>query len=257
MITYFGKSDIGKKRSNNQDTFEVAELPAGAFLAVVCDGMGGAHGGKEASTIASSVFISYIKEKMQDADIDGAMSLTGADVSKILSSAASAANDSVYGRARENAALSGMGTTLAAVLFYDGCAYVANVGDSRVYIADKDHIEQVTHDHSYVQYLVDMGVMTEEEAKNAPNRNIITRAVGIEKDLETDVSTVSIPSDKTGETVVLICSDGLCGPLDETEIHGIITNGDEIERQTEELIAAANDKSGSDNITAVLIRPCE
>ena len=255
MITYFGKSDIGKKRSNNQDTFEIRDLSSGVFIAVVCDGMGGAHGGKEASTTASSVFVSCIEEKMKYAELDGANSLTGADVSKILTAAASAANDAVYQMAKENETLSGMGTTLVAVLVYDGCLYTANIGDSRVYVADKDHIEQVTHDHSYVQYLVDMGVMTEEEAKIAPNRNIITRAVGIEKDVETDVSTVSVSADKAGETMVLICSDGLSGPLEEAEIHGILTNSDEIEKQTEALIAAANEKSGSDNITAVLIKP--
>ncbi|MBO4219648.1 MAG: Stp1/IreP family PP2C-type Ser/Thr phosphatase [Clostridia bacterium] len=252
MIGYYGKSDIGKKRSNNQDTFMITELPGEALFAVVCDGMGGANGGKEASSLAASVFTDRVVAALNGAD---PVKMTGADIARILSDSASAANESVYEKSLEERELSGMGTTLAAVLFCSGRAYVANVGDSRVYLADRDHIEQVTHDHSYVQYLVDMGVMTEKEAKTAPNRNIIIRAVGIEKNLETDISTVSVLKKKLKETELLICTDGLSGPLEESEIHRILIGGDSLEKQAEKLIAAANEKSGSDNITAVVIKP--
>ncbi len=253
MLTYFGKSDIGKKRSNNQDTFDIAGFSCGALLAVVCDGMGGARGGKEAASIAVSTFVSKIKDKMTDADKDGSMSVTGADIVRMMSAAAASANAEVYKKARSNEEFSGMGTTLAAALIYEDSIYVANIGDSRIYVCEGERIEQITHDHSYVQYLVDMGVMSRDEAKTAPNRNIITRAVGIEKTVEADISTVAMP--KSRDSAILLCSDGLCGPLDEDEIYAILSRGGEPKALIDELITAANEKSGSDNITAVLVKP--
>lgn len=253
MLTYFGKSDIGKKRSNNQDTFDIMEFSCGAVLAVVCDGMGGARGGKEAASIAVSTFVSKIKEKMADVDKDGSMSVTGADIVRMMSAAATFANAEVYKKAKASEELSGMGTTLVAALIYEDFIYVANIGDSRIYVCEGERIEQITHDHSYVQYLVDMGIMSREDARNAPNKNIITRAVGIEKNVEADVSTVSVP--KAPNSAILLCSDGLSGPLDEDEIYAIISRGGTPKKLIEELIDAANEKSGSDNITAVLVKP--
>ena len=252
MLTYFGKSDIGKKRSNNQDAFNITELPCGALLAVVCDGMGGARGGKEAADTAVSTFVSQISVKMADADKDGSMSITGADIVRMIASAATAANAEVFKKATESEELSGMGTTLAAALIYEDSIYIANIGDSRIYICEGDCIEQVTHDHSYVQYLVDMGVMSYEEAKTAPNRNIITRAVGTEKKVEADITTVSMP--KSHNSSILLCTDGLCGALDDEEIYSILSQNKEVQPLIDELIDAANEKSGSDNITAILIR---
>ena len=227
MIRYFGATDVGKKRTNNQDAFGVRTLSTGEILAVLCDGMGGANAGNIASEIALDTFFEYIETALTayGALTAGRTSAAGPGAEKeneeaeksdqqrqsdmaarisqiypsvnypaLLESAAEEANQAVYNRSRSGPEYEGMGTTLVAALIRDGTLYCCNVGDSRLYLVQGDAIRQVTHDHSYVQYLVDIGRMTQEEAESSPYKNIITRSIGREKNVFCDTYTVTLRS---------------------------------------------------------------
>jgi len=168
-MIFSGKTDVGKRRANNQDKFDITELESGAVLLTVCDGMGGANGGSEASRIAISVYTETVSSGY-------ASSLS--DLGNLLRRAVAAANKAVYDAAASEESLSGMGTTLVSALVSpDGHVDVINVGDSRLYHITDEGNKQITRDHSYVQYLVDMGQITVKEAKTASIRNIIIRSV--------------------------------------------------------------------------------
>lgn len=248
----FGMTNIGMKRQVNQDSFLIKEYDAG-LLAVVCDGMGGASGGAEASATAATAFsgyadISFGASDRDENDTDAVNTEEG--VRNVLLSAVRAANNAVFAASKEDEALNGMGTTLVSAFITDGRVYAVNVGDSRMYIIKENTITQVTHDHSYVQYLVDIGRMTADEAKASNNKNIITRAVGTEAEVETDFFTVD--ADMEGG-YVLLCTDGLTNHLSEEEIAGCITEAEDPEAGCAMLIDRANRSGGSDNITAVII----
>ncbi len=254
-MQFFGMTNIGMKREVNQDSFTIKEYNGG-LLAVVCDGMGGASGGEEASSTAAAAFsgytdISFAEETLAD---DGTETKGSADaegtVREILLSAARAANNAVYAAATEDETLSGMGTTLVSAYIADGKVYAVNVGDSRMYIIKDDTITQITHDHSYVQYLVDIGKMTADEARTSNNKNIITRAVGTEAEVETDFFVVD--TDMSGGHV-LLCTDGLTNHLTEEDIIKCVSESDGPENACASLIEMANLGGGSDNITAVII----
>ena len=174
-----GRTDVGRRRKVNQDSFICDTFDNGMMLCVVCDGMGGAAGGGIASGIACGYFVDSFADF---ADSFGKKaSLDRSDVRKIkaaLADAVTDANAAVYEKALSDPSLAGMGTTLVATLAYCDTLFTVNVGDSRMYLIHGSDVKQISHDHSYVQYLVDMGKLTPDEAKRAPNRNIITRAVG-------------------------------------------------------------------------------
>lgn len=253
-MLYFGMTDKGKKRVQNQDSFICAELEGGSLLCAVCDGMGGAAGGNIASTTAVGAFSRYISEAWAEytskADID---------IPALLTKAAESANNAVFDRAGHERELTGMGTTLTAALITAGKLYIANIGDSRLYMDAGGSLVKLTRDHSFVQYLVDIGQLTEEEAAVSPHRNIITRAVGSESEVETDTYTVSLDGDGLPR-YVLICSDGLTNYLSEEKIHEIISacpekeNAVTLEKKVKALIDGANKGGGGDNITAVVIK---
>lgn len=250
---YSGKTDIGMKRSMNQDHFSIKEYAPGILLAVVCDGMGGARGGQEASSTATDSFVasmdSFVESHITE---QNTIECTDSQIHRALRRAAYTSNKAVYLRSEEDASLRGMGTTLVAVLVVGSTVYTANVGDSRMYVIRGRDIEQITHDHSYVQYLVDTGRLTEEEARTAQNRNIITRAVGTESNVDADVFVTEIdPSCKPA--FVLLCSDGLTNHLGGAEIAEIVTSDSSISDKTDALVSRANKYGGSDNITAVVI----
>ncbi len=256
---YSGKSDVGMRRANNQDSFSVREYENGALVAAVCDGMGGALGGQTASRTALDSFMSVIDEFMDQVKESGRMP-SSAKIAEKLRNAVSAANKEVYERSQDDPSLEGMGTTLVASLVMGSRIYTVNVGDSRMYLADTDKIVQITHDHSYVQYLVDIGKMTSEEAASSKNKNIITRAVGTEGEIESDVYITEVKKDRigTGSIHILLCSDGLSNLVDKETIYGIIkdsSDGDAsgTEKAVDELVETANRNGGSDNITAVII----
>lgn len=240
----FGDTDIGKRRANNQDSFRVKFYGEETALCLVCDGMGGAQGGAQASSTASDVFMEEADGFMQK--VSAGDTPTCEDFFAALVSAAEAANTAVYTRAKNDASLSGMGTTLVGALITDGKAYAVNVGDSRMYLLRGETAEQITHDHSYVQYLVDLGKMSYEESLTSSVRNIITRAVGIDNTVEADTFEIAL---QAGDRL-LLCSDGLTGHIRAADFEKY--TGDTAKETVRKLIDAANDAGGSDNITAVI-----
>ena len=255
---YYGKSDVGKKRANNQDSYTVKQYKCGAVLGVVCDGMGGAHGGETASSTALKAFTDAVGNLMKGISGTGKKP-ADRRVAEALIDAVSKANTEVYTKAAEEEELEGMGTTLVSSLVFDDRIFTVNIGDSRMYLVDSDKIVQVTHDHSYVQYLVDIGKMTEVEAAASKNKNIITRAVGTEEETEPDIYLTEIKRGAdSGNIRILLCSDGLTNHVDKETILEIINSepiGEEgsEKRIVDRLIDAANNNGGSDNITAVII----
>ncbi len=258
-MIFFGKTDIGLKRSSNQDSFSCKHLSENTSLCVVCDGMGGAAGGDVASSIAIQTFCGYINRAFEQHKI-----INAHKIKSILNAAAESANSAVYSAAKNNPELRGMGTTLCAALAIDDTLHIANIGDSRLYIVSEEKITKITHDHSYVQYLIDIGNMTPEEAADCPHRNIVTRIVGSEDYCELDYYTVKLSG--SGE-YVLICSDGLTNYMAIDDIRSIVTSNipflpgeelteDEIlEIKTGLLIEGANQGGGGDNITVILMQP--
>ena len=259
---FYGCSDIGRKRRTNQDSFAAVRLYDNAFLAVVCDGMGGANGGNIASSLAVKVFVEQVKKQLASIKAEAAEGRTadGAAIVSVLVRAARRANEAVYFRAEEDEALKGMGTTLVAALIVNGDLFALNVGDSRLYRIEDGTLRKITKDHSYVQYLLDRGEISEKEAEKAGIRNIIIRSVGTEEDVEPDAFAEPL----TGEGFLLLCTDGLTNYVSEEtllktvlapcEIGDITETDYELEDKTNRLIALANEGGGGDNITAVLMK---
>lgn len=260
---FYGKSDTGKVRAANQDNYIIHSLCRNSTLCVVCDGMGGAKSGNVASECATRVFVDkvarYAAPKISS---EGILKITSDDACVILDNAAHDANIAVYRKSQSSADYQGMGTTLVAALVCDDIVYVVNVGDSRLYLISDNTITQITHDHSYVQHLIDSGSLSVEDARTHPYRNRITRAVGIRSELETDIFSVDLSS--LDMCYLLLCSDGLSGQLLPEDIYSIISSDldidvvtdvdGELSDKTERLIEAANAAGGPDNITAVLVK---
>lgn len=244
----FGKTDIGAKRRNNQDSFETV-CRNEYTLAVVCDGMGGAQGGNIASETAAKAFCRTVRDTFGKQVPGGAQ-----EIEDLLRQAVSDANTEVYRKAVEDSELEGMGTTLVAVLLCRHGAFAVNVGDSRLYLQDKSGMRQITKDNSFIQYLLDKGLVTPEEAAVHPNRNIILRALGVGEEVESDI--YRIPQFDR----LLLCSDGLYNML-PTEEMACVANGTYSGKRhlpgyrarLAELIRRANFYGGMDNITAILI----
>ncbi|MGI5893646.1 MAG: Stp1/IreP family PP2C-type Ser/Thr phosphatase [Candidatus Merdivicinus sp.] len=236
-----GKTDIGMVRDTNQDAFKIVALGTGAGLALVCDGMGGARGGDTASSIAKTVITDTIREKYQE--------IMGADAAKtLIREAILEANHAIHQTAKEKPEFSGMGTTVVAALLHQNHAYVAHVGDSRLYMFHEGELSQLTRDHSFVQEMVDRGELSESEARVHPGKNIITRAVGVHWDVEIDVHTVELnPGDR-----LLLCTDGLSNLCTDEEIARVLQDLT-IEEAAETLIRMANQGGGHDNITVVIV----
>ena len=233
-----GKSDVGMVRKQNQDAFWLEQLNEQTSIAVVCDGMGGVHGGQEASTLA----ISSLKESISNMKPND-------KPQKLIEQAIQLCNRVVYDEAQKRDELTGMGTTLVIALIKADKAYIGNVGDSRAYHITNGSISQITKDHSAVQELVDSGHITERQAKIHPNKNVITRAIGIDKEIEYDFFEVSVSTDD----ILLLCSDGLSNYVDENEIQ-FEASGGEFDDLAIRLIDLANNRGGTDNITVTAIQ---
>ena len=229
----FSHSDTGRQRRGNEDAF-LERAP----LFVVADGMGGAQAGEVASRIAIELFAEGL-------DIDEA-----ADPAERLAGRAEEANAEIHSRARDDAELMGMGTTLTAAYVGPSEIFFAHVGDSRAYRFHDQHLERLTHDHSLVEELIRQGQLTEAEAEEHPQRSIITRALGPEPDVDVDMITL----EGVGGDVYLLCSDGLTSMVPESEIERIIDKSATLDTAGRELIAAANKAGGRDNITVILFR---
>ena len=253
-MVFYGKTDVGMRRAVNQDNFIIRAYSAEVLTAIVCDGMGGANGGSVASALAAKAFMDVLDRCQKNFPLF--VGMNDEELCDMLVEASIEANRAVYRKGNADQSLSGMGTTLVGCLVLPEMIYTINVGDSRMYLTGDGTIRQVTHDHSYVQYLVDIGKLTPEEAKNSRNRNIITRAVGTERTVNADI--FSTPhADFRGEYIVL-CSDGLTNYVEPEEICAVVEKhvdeGEDILRMAcEELVHMANERGGSDNITAVMV----
>lgn len=238
----WGATDKGLVRKNNQDYYRHGEIHQGQYLAVVCDGMGGAKSGDVASRLASEIFQEDIRQS-------AAPDMPQQEIVKMLVTAVKNANRAVYEQSRVSPDFSGMGTTLVAVFVQKEEAYIVNVGDSRCYYVTGDEISQITEDHSVVGLMVARGQITEEEARIHPNKNLITRAVGTEPDVECDCFYLSL---EAGDRL-LLCSDGLSNLVTKTEILFEVAHGDSREDICFRLIDIAKERGASDNVTVVLM----
>ena len=235
------KTDKGHVRDSNQDAYAVGEFSDEVVWAVVCDGMGGAAGGNIASALAVKVIsdkinVSY-REQMRDSSIKN-----------MLDSALNAANVEVFDMSESKHELKGMGTTVVCAIVKDGQAYIAHAGDSRAYILKNGKIFQITTDHSIVQDLLDKGKITSEQALNHPNKNIITRAVGVDKNIEIDFDQIDLDDD----TTLLLCTDGLSNYVSDSEILELTSDKKQY-AFADRLVNKANENGGGDNITVVVI----
>lgn len=241
-LEFAGMTDVGKQRDNNQDNFSVNTLEGGYVLCTVCDGMGGANGGRTASTLAQTTFDAYIGENIASCD--------KSDILNLMQNALTHANKEVFDKANDDAELHGMGTTLVSCLCDGENYYCITVGDSRIYAISDRGLEQLSHDHSFVQSLIDSGAITEQEAKSHPNRNIITKAVGTDSSVEGDVFETSC-SKIDG---LLLCSDGLCGYIKHEDMEKICIDTSDVKECVKLLVEKANSESGADNITAIVVK---
>lgn len=242
VIKTFSITDKGKVRKVNQDCVYTSEKPVGSLpnLFIVADGMGGHKAGDYASK--------YTVETM----IEEIMYSTGEDCSPsgLLDRAVQAANEHIRQKAEADENLAGMGTTVVAATCIKDCLEVANVGDSRLYLVN-DTIRQITEDHSLVEEMIRMGGIGREEARNHPDKNIITRAVGAGEFVEADFFRITL---KPGD-LVLMCSDGLTNMLEDSTIKKILDDNTRLQDKAEELVRAANENGGKDNISVILMEP--
>lgn len=235
------KSDKGMVRTTNQDAYAVSEANNSFAWAVVCDGMGGAAGGNVASRLAVDV----ISEKIRAAFNEN---MRDSSIRNLLECAISAANVEVYDMANKNEELQGMGTTVVCTVIKNNQAIIAHAGDSRAYLLADDNLQQITIDHSLVQSLVDQGKITKEEAFNHPNKNLITRALGTDENIEVDFDEIEVNEGN----VVLLCSDGLSNFVTDEDIIDNYKNED-FETFADRLVDIANENGGRDNITIAAI----
>ncbi len=240
MLKTFSITDIGKKRKLNQDYVYTSERPVGNLpnVFIVADGMGGHNAGDYASKFTVETIVGEIGN------------LPEKKPEQILKKAIEVANDKVLRMANENPDLEGMGTTVVAATCIGEELHVANVGDSRLYVIG-EKITQVTRDHSLVEEMIRMGGIDRATARNHPDKNIITRAIGAEESIDIDFFHVGLSK---GD-IVLMCSDGLTNMLEDEEIRMILNGQRDIVEKAEQLVKAANNNGGKDNIAVVLIEP--
>jgi protein phosphatase len=245
-------TDPGRVRDHNEDCIE--SRPEIGFY-VLADGMGGYNAGEVASGMATSLIADGLIEGWQPRDLDRisreeAMTLSG----QLIREQIARANTAIYTTSQNNSECAGMGTTLVVCLFYDNFVTVAHIGDSRLYRLRGEVMEPVTRDHSLLQEQLDSGLITPEEAKLSQNKNLVTRALGIDPAVEPEVHVHEVLPDD----VYLLCSDGLNDMVDDEEIRlTLITLKSNPSLTVQQLVQAANDNGGRDNISAMLVRVAE
>jgi serine/threonine protein phosphatase PrpC len=235
--------DAGRARSNNEDSVALDEAVA---LAVLADGMGGYNAGEVASGMATSFIRSELGRWLREAQNQA----SDAEVRRAMDICVDNANRAIFNAANSNPQYAGMGTTLVVAVFRDNRLMVGHVGDSRAYRLRAGRLQQITRDHSLLQEQIDAGLITPEQAAFSANKNLVTRAVGVEDTvlLETHQHDV-VPGD-----LYLLCSDGLSDMLDDAAIGELMAAHDSLETGCQALIRAANEAGGKDNISVVLVR---
>lgn len=227
------KTDKGLIRKNNEDAFYV-DAEKGIFI--IADGMGGHNAGEVASQMAVEEIKKYLNTQENK-------------FSQILKQAIIEANKAIYEKAKKDPNLKGMGTTIVVLIVNNKNLHIAHVGDSRAYILTKEGLKQITEDHSLVNEWVKEGKITLDEARFHPMGNVITRALGVEKEVEVEINTIPYQDEP-----ILLCTDGLTDMLEDKEIEEIIKNNPDPEQACEALIKEANEKGGKDNVTVILIK---
>lgn len=238
----FGKTDIGRGRDTNQDCYYLNRFSADIGFTVVCDGMGGHNCGN----VASELVCNCLTEELTHGFVE--LEITEKTVQSYLLKAVSKANNIVYGKALLSSDYDGMGTTLVAAVVINGRAHIVHVGDSRVYLYRDENLKQITVDHSLVQELFAQGRITKKEMENHPQKNMITRVIGVGASVDVDYLEV----DFNKGDVIMLCSDGLTNMCSDEVIRNLIS--DEIGQECpDKLIKRANKAGGRDNITVVVI----
>ena len=235
----FSATDIGQKRHMNQDFIFTSEEPVGNLpnLFVVADGMGGHNAGDFASRYGVSVLVETVRKDKNFNPV------------KVMRNAIEAANREVFSQSRNDPSMAGMGTTMVVCTVVGGYAYIANVGDSRLYLAGSESMTQITQDHSLIAEMVRLGELTPEEGRNHPDKNIITRAVGTNEEVKIDFFDVKL---ETGDQI-LMCSDGLSNMVEDQRIFEILKGEDTKADKAQVLVDEANANGGRDNIAVIVV----
>ncbi len=234
------QTDVGLVRTVNEDACSAGLLGKNGAWAVVCDGMGGANGGE----IASQTAVKSIEQQILSAYEEDFKK----EIKLLLNTLVYHANAAVYDMAQEDESLKGMGTTVIVAIVLDHVAHIAHVGDSRAYLLHNGNIMQLTTDHSMVQELIKNGDLTVEQAKVHPQKNIITRALGVNPVVEIDYVTVALKE----QDRILICTDGLTNYIEADEIRKMADTLDSV-TLTDRLVASAKEYGGGDNITVAIL----
>lgn len=241
-MQYWGITDPGCVRAQNQDAYQIEQLGKNTLLCVICDGMGGAKSGNIASTLAIDVFVQEVRRTWSaDMDQDG--------VDQMLQGAVKLANFTVYDQSRQLEEFEGMGTTLVAALIHGKQVTLVNVGDSRAYRINRDGVRMLTTDHSLVQMMVEQGELSPERARNYPGKNYITRAVGTESVVLCDIFHLDV---EKGDSL-LLCSDGLSNMLDDQEILFEVVHGVNKQYCCQRMLDIAKNRGAPDNVTSILV----
>ena len=239
MIKTWAVTDTGLVRKENQDTYRIAR---NGDICVVCDGMGGAAGGRLASTLASETYAAEMEKALKP-------DMTPEQLREASAYAVAMANRAVAERAEAEAALANMGTTLVAAVAYENGAVIANVGDSRAYHITREGIRQVSRDHSVVEDMVEKGDLTRDEARHHPRRNLITRALGTEPGVAAD----AFPLKWQQGDFLLLCSDGLINTVSDQELLFEVIHSEPLDTCLDRLLALSRQRGAPDNVTAVLL----
>ncbi|MBQ7288254.1 MAG: Stp1/IreP family PP2C-type Ser/Thr phosphatase [Clostridia bacterium] len=237
----YSRTDKGRVRESNQDSFAALHLSDTAAFAVVCDGMGGANGGNIASAIAVKTLSESFQRNFRN-------HMTDNSIRMMMESAIVTANSSVLAAAAKNSDYKGMGTTVVAAFIDNGQITLAHLGDSRAYLFTQNQLTLLTHDHSVIQSMIDTGQISESEARYHPKKNVITRALGVHKDIDIEFTTVPFSE---GD-MLLLCTDGLTNYLEKDRMEFLFANT-KPESLTDALVHGANASGGGDNITVVLL----
>lgn len=249
MLEVVSATDPGMVRTNNEDS--IAADPARG-LVVLADGMGGYNAGEVASGIATTVITTEMAQLLEQQPPYSIEESTGKTIAEsLLREQVTRANNSIYQAAQSQPQYAGMGTTLVVALYYDNKMSVAHVGDSRLYRYRDQKFEQVTRDHSLLQEQIDSGLITKEQAKVAANKNLVTRALGIDPTVEAEIHEYET---KVGD-IYLLCSDGLCDMVSDEDIgEALQMLGGNLKLCVHQLVQMANDNGGRDNVSVILIR---
>jgi protein phosphatase len=244
-----GLTDVGRKRSHNEDSFLIDDE---LQLYVVADGMGGHAGGGTASRIAVETIDREMRQARDSRDnpFVSASSLQDSPLPDALRTAVERACLAIYTTAQDDPRLAGMGTTVISLAVRDDHAFFAHVGDSRAYLIRGDLIQQISEDHSLVNEQIKAGMITPEEAKHSRYKNIITRSVGFEEEVQVDVMGLQAePGD-----IFLLCSDGLANMMEDHEILEVVRGASRFEDIPRKLVDFANERGGDDNITVIVVQ---